>query len=225
MQQLTMCQILKAKTEQASARIMGLLDTLFSYSFNLYYVKGRDMILADYLSRHRIPDKDPSELIPISFCPMAIYNYMMDHDTLHVATHASTKASGQAPPKVHGTDKALNLHVKPEHQVKVPTPRKASKAQLVDPSSQPPVTPNEVVPETSHTLPCQLTKRHQCSKTMPLPAQPQTQLHPNFHIPQVSRTIPRSIRPYNPPPHPQNVLHFQSLPHIGIGSKMMYPTE
>ena len=79
-------------------------------------------VLADYLSRHRIPDKDPSELIPISLYPMTIYSCMMDHDTLHVATHASTKASGEAPPKVHGTDKALNPHVKPEHQVKVPTP-------------------------------------------------------------------------------------------------------
>ena len=176
-------QIIKAKTKPASARIMRLLDRLSSYSFNLYYVKGRDMVLADYLSRHRIPDKDPSELIPISFCPMAIYNYMMDHDTLHVATRASTKASGEAPPKVHGTDKALNPHVKPEHQVKVPTPRKASKAQLVDPSSQPPVTPNEVVPETSHTLPHQLSKRHQHSKTMPLLVQPQTQLYPKFHTP------------------------------------------
>ena len=123
-------QILKAKTEPASTRIMRLLDRLSSYSFNLYYVQGRDMVLADYLSRHRIPDNDPSELILISFCPMAIYNYMMDHDTLHVATRASTKASGEAPPKVHGTDKTLNPHVKPEHQIEVPTPRKASKAQF-----------------------------------------------------------------------------------------------
>ena len=46
-------QILKAKTEPATPRIMHLLDRLSSYSFNLYYVKGRDMILADYLSRHR----------------------------------------------------------------------------------------------------------------------------------------------------------------------------
>ena len=111
------------------------------------------MVLADYLSRHRIQDKDPSELIPISFCPMAIYNYMMDHDTLYVATHASTKASGEAPPKVHGTDKALNPHVKPEHQVKVPTPKKASKAQLVHPPSQPQVTPQEVVPDLTHSIP------------------------------------------------------------------------
>ena len=46
-------QIMKAKTEPATTRIMRLLDRLSAYSFNLYYVKGRDMILSDYLSRHR----------------------------------------------------------------------------------------------------------------------------------------------------------------------------
>ena len=118
-------QILKAKTEPATPRIMHLLDRLSSYSFNLYYVKGRDMILADYLSRHRQPDKDPSGLIPISFCPMTIHMNMMTNDTLHIATHSNTKASGEAPPKVHGADKVLNPHVKPENQTKIPTSKKA----------------------------------------------------------------------------------------------------
>ena len=40
-------QILKAKTEPASNRIMRLLDRLSAYSCNLYYLKGKDMILAD----------------------------------------------------------------------------------------------------------------------------------------------------------------------------------
>ena len=39
-------QIMKAKIEPATTRIMRLLDRLSAYSFNLYYVKGRDMILA-----------------------------------------------------------------------------------------------------------------------------------------------------------------------------------
>ena len=43
-------QILRAKIEPAMTRIMRLLNRLAAYSFNLYYVKGRDMIMADYLS-------------------------------------------------------------------------------------------------------------------------------------------------------------------------------
>ena len=35
-------QIMKAKTEPATARIIRLLDRLSAYSFNLYYIKGRD---------------------------------------------------------------------------------------------------------------------------------------------------------------------------------------
>ena len=49
-------QILKAKTEPATTGIMRLLDRLAAYSFNLYYVKGRDMIVADYLSCHQTKD-------------------------------------------------------------------------------------------------------------------------------------------------------------------------
>ena len=67
-------QILKAKTEPATTRIMRLLDRLAAYSFNLYYVKGRDMIMVDYLSHHQTKDSDTSELIPISFCPMITYH-------------------------------------------------------------------------------------------------------------------------------------------------------
>ena len=70
---VAVAQIMKAKTEPATTRIMRLLDRLSAYSFNLYYVKGRDMILADYLSRNRSKDIDSSELIPISFCCMDVY--------------------------------------------------------------------------------------------------------------------------------------------------------
>ena len=75
---VVVAQIMKAKTEPATTRIMRLLDRLSAYSFNLYYVKGRDMILSDYLSRHRQKDLDPSELIPISFCCLKVYKSFTD---------------------------------------------------------------------------------------------------------------------------------------------------
>ena len=75
---VAVAQIMKAKTEPATTRIMRLLDRLSAYSFNLYYVKGRDMTLSDYLSRHRQEDLDPSELIPISLCCLKIYGNFID---------------------------------------------------------------------------------------------------------------------------------------------------
>ena len=107
---VALTQILKTKTEPASNRIMRLLDRHSAYSFNLYYLKGKDMILADYLSRNRDDDEDPAELIPVSFCKIR------DIDEFCVATRASVKASGETVPEVHKVDKELDPHVTPEQQ-------------------------------------------------------------------------------------------------------------
>ena len=99
---------------------MRLLDRLSAYSFNLYYVKGRDMILADYLSRHRNKDLDPSELIPISFCCLSVFRSLLETEhgleVYNIGTRSSIKASGEKPPEVHGADKPLDPNLKPEHQ-------------------------------------------------------------------------------------------------------------
>ena len=125
-------QIMKAKTEPATTRIMRLLDRLSAYSFNLYYVKGRDMILSDYLSRHRQKDLDPSELIPISFCCLKTYRSIIDDRTgeeiFCIKTRVSTKASGETVGEVHGADKPLDPSYKPEHQSKSRLPSVTGKS-------------------------------------------------------------------------------------------------
>ena len=124
-------QIIKAKTEPATTRIMRLLDRLSAYSFNLYYVKGRDMILSDYLSRHRQKDLDPSELIPISFCCLKTYRSIIDDrigkEIFCIKTRASTKA-GETVGEVHGADKPLDPNYKPEHQSKSKLPSVTGKS-------------------------------------------------------------------------------------------------
>ena len=60
-------QIMRSKVKPATNRIKRLLEVLSAYSFNLYYIKGKDMILSDFLSRHSINDADTNEIIPISF--------------------------------------------------------------------------------------------------------------------------------------------------------------
>ena len=122
-------QILKAKTEPASNRIKRLLDRLSAYSFNLYYLKGKDMILADYLSRNHNDDEDPADLIPISFCKIR------DIEEFCVATRASVKASGKKVPEVHGADKELDPHIMPEQQYvsKEQTPKGARPKILKNP--------------------------------------------------------------------------------------------
>ena len=64
---LALTHIIKSKVELTTTRIKRLLETLCSYSFNLYYIKGKDMILSDFLSRQVHDDSNPHEIIPISF--------------------------------------------------------------------------------------------------------------------------------------------------------------
>ena len=42
---------------------MRLLDQLSAYSFNLYFVKGEDMVLVDYFSSLRESDDDHYGLV------------------------------------------------------------------------------------------------------------------------------------------------------------------
>ena len=58
---------IKCKAEPATTRKKRLLEVLSSYSFNLYYIKGKDMVLSDFLSRQRHYDSNPHEIIPIPF--------------------------------------------------------------------------------------------------------------------------------------------------------------
>ena len=47
---LTLRHIIKSKMELVTTRIKRLLELISSYSFNLYYMKGKDMILSNFLS-------------------------------------------------------------------------------------------------------------------------------------------------------------------------------
>ena len=64
---LSIMHITKSKMEPVTNRIKGLLEILSSYSFNLYYINGKDMVLSDFLSRQIEDDSDLHEIIPISF--------------------------------------------------------------------------------------------------------------------------------------------------------------
>ena len=64
---LAVMHIMISKMEPATNRRKRLLEILSSYSFNLYYIKGEDMIPSDFLSRQLGDGSDPHQIIPISF--------------------------------------------------------------------------------------------------------------------------------------------------------------
>ena len=71
---LTVTPIIKSKTEPTTTQIKRLLELISLYSFNLYYMKEKDVILSDFLSRQTHDDSNLHDLIPTS---------LNMHNTLH----------------------------------------------------------------------------------------------------------------------------------------------
>ena len=158
--------------------------------------------MADYLSRNRSKDIDPSELIPISFCCMNVYRGLLDTKTglemYNIGTRSSTKASGEKPPEVHGADKPLDPNLKLEHQSrsKLPSiigsgsPTKSPKKKLTPKRS----------PRKSVTISEEPPEEIPISSYAPDPIQDIEDLSPS--TPQeVSKSISRSLPPMSPMTH------------------------
>ena len=64
---LALTHIIKSKAEPATTRIKRLLELISLYSFNLYYMEGKDRILSDILSRQMHDTSDPHKIISIAF--------------------------------------------------------------------------------------------------------------------------------------------------------------
>ena len=64
---LSLPRIIKSKAEPVTIRIKRLFKLISSESFNLYYIKGKDMVLSDLLSRQNNNNSNPHDIIPISF--------------------------------------------------------------------------------------------------------------------------------------------------------------
>ena len=50
---LAITHIMRSKAEPATTRIKRLIELLSPYSFNLYYIKGKDMVLSDFLCQQK----------------------------------------------------------------------------------------------------------------------------------------------------------------------------
>ena len=64
---LALMHIIKSKTELAThiTIIKKTKNIISSYSFNLYYMKGKDMILSNFLSRQTHDNSNPHDIILI----------------------------------------------------------------------------------------------------------------------------------------------------------------
>ena len=94
-----------------------MLELISSYSFNLYYIKGKDVVLSDFMSRQNNNEFNPYKIIPISF---NIHKVLQENyykiDSYLVQTRSQAKSSGIKLSEVHGVRKNLDPNMKLEKQ-------------------------------------------------------------------------------------------------------------
>ena len=115
---LAITHIIKSKAEPATPRIKRLLELISSYSFSLYYMKGRDMILSGFLSRQMHDDSNPHEIIPISFNMYSILYEIEMKDQYLVQTCSQMKVARIVLPEVHRAKKAITIE-SPKPQIPI----------------------------------------------------------------------------------------------------------
>ena len=110
---LALTHIIKSKAELTTPRIKRLLELISFYSFNLYYMKGKDMILSDFLSVQMHNNSNLHEIIPISFNMYNVlyetYNRIEMKDQYLVQTCSQMKVARIVLPEVHGAKKAITI--------------------------------------------------------------------------------------------------------------------
>ena len=124
---------MRSKAEPATTRIKRLIELLSPYSFNLYYIKGKDMVLSDFLLRQKMDNSNPHEIMPISFTLKSLLGnhfYQIDNtnaisqpetNKYLIQTRSQTKSGGIKVLEIHGMNKGLDPHVKLGRKRLLPT--------------------------------------------------------------------------------------------------------
>ena len=78
---LALMHIIKSKAELTTTRIKRQLEQIKSYSFNVYYLKGKEMILSDFLSIQKHDDSNPHEIRQAEHGIKSLSAVLMKHVT------------------------------------------------------------------------------------------------------------------------------------------------
>ena len=210
---------MKSKELPTTDRIIRILQSLGRFNFHLYYVKGKNMILCDFLSRIKSDDTDPDNLIPIAFHQMEFepiqynpkeildffygleelgYNIIAGkispENSYMVMTRRAAKETGANIPEVHGAVKPLDSNVKPEKD------KSLQKQVFTQPANVKPVRPVAIA--TGPAPPTTYLPRAIPQIRLPVKMVPATPLSPPRIPVQTPPRIPQTpvqIRPANVP--------------------------
>ena len=224
---LAITHIMRSKAEPATTGIKRLLELLSPYSFNLYYIKGKDMVLSDFLPRQKTDDSNPHELIPISFTLKSQVDnhfYHIDNkinqpknDRYLVETRSQVKPSSIKLPEIHGANKGLDPHVQPGKQRPFPS----LPIQTVDKGSPTHPIPRPRVGQGRARLRGKVKALQPISSPHQLPAQPTTE-----HVSKTAMPLPeptdQSQSHIQPQVMPGPLLQHQLVDPTHIGPKIQH---
>ena len=225
--------IMKSKELPTTDRIIRILQRLGRFNFHLYYVKGKNMILCDFLSRVNVDDSDPHHLIPIAFHQMELepvqfnpneileyfyrweelgyYIYaekILPEQQYFIMTRSAAQETGAKLPEVHGVNKPLDPDLRPEKDKGLQKHVLAQPAKIVPTgpvaTATGPVPPTPYLPKTIPQI------KLPVKVAPPIPASP----------PRISRSTPQI------PQTPQQI-RTRNLPTVTPCNcaKDQYPTD
>ena len=186
------------------------------------------MVLSDFLSRQKMDDSNPHELIPISFSlksQVSDYFYCIDNginlprkDKHLVQTRSQVRSSGIRLLEIHGANKGLDPHVQPGKQSSFPI-QTVNKGMPTHPIPKPRICQgraglrrkvNTLQPiPLLHQLPTQPITKHDQKAVVPLP-EPTNQLQSHVQ----SQILPRPLSQH----HPIDPIHIPQQ----IGPKIQH---
>ena len=216
---LAITHIMRSKAEATTTRIKRLLELLSPYSFNLYYIKGKDMVLSDFLSRQKTDDSNTHELIPISFMlrnQMDNHFYQIDSKTdqpkidKYFIQRSQAKSSGIKILEIHGTHKGLDPHVQPGKQRPLPS----LPIQSINKGLPTHPIPKPRIGQGRAGLQRKAKKNQPMSLPQQTPAQPIT-----THVPKTAMPLPESVT------QPQVEVHPQHIPILLTQQQLVDPTH
>ena len=162
------------------------------------------MVLSDFLSRQKLDDSNPHELIPITFLlrdQVSDYFYRIDNeinlprkDKYLVQTRSQVRSSGIRLPEIHGMHKSLDPHVQPGKQKTLPI-QTVNKGTPTHPIPKPRIGQGRAG----------LRRKVKKPQPIPLPQQPPTQPITK-HIQDTVNPLPESIS------QSQNDVQSQFMP-------------
>ena len=118
---LSLTHIIKSIAEPAIFRIKRLLELISSYSFNLYFIKGKDMILSDFPSRQNNDDCNPHEITPIFFnMHKVLHENYYNTDSYLVQTRSQARSSGIKLLEIHSVRKDLDPNINWNDSMPIP---------------------------------------------------------------------------------------------------------